>query len=271
VAGETFADAARTIRELNQEGAMATVDVLGEEVHDRQRASATVDQYLETLEALEQQGLQSNISLKLTGLGLTIDEGFCTENLRRVVARAAELGNFVRIDMENHNWTDATLRIFTALRGEFENVGVVLQAMLYRTADDVGSLPDQANIRLCKGIYREPPALAWQGYEEVRQAFVRRLDELLGRGCYVGIATHDTYLIDQALQLVKRYGLSREQYEFQMLLGVTPGRRRQLIEQGHRLRVYVPYGRDWYPYSIRRLQENPTVAWHVMRAFFRPG
>jgi proline dehydrogenase len=267
VAGESLDDAIRVVRKLNEQGAMATLDVLGEEVSERAKATAAVEEYLRVFAAIDREKVDSNISIKLTLLGLKIDEGFCRDNVARIVETAKSFGNFVRIDMEDYTTTDATLRIYRELHGRYGNVGVVLQAYMRRTLRDIEELPDQgANIRLCKGIYVEPRKIAWKGYETVRHNYVQALDKLMSRGVYVGIATHDEFLACAASALVDKHGLKRDQYEFQMLLGVDEELRRILIDAGHRLRVYVPYGADWYPYSIRRLRENPEVARHVLRA-----
>ena len=267
VAGEDLADAVRVVRSLNQQGAMATVDVLGEEVSEREKATAAVEEYLRVFEAIDREKIDSNVSIKLTMLGLKIDEGFCRDNVARIVETAKRFNNFVRIDMEDHTTTDATIRIYRELHARYGNLGVVLQAYMRRTLRDIGELPKQgASVRLCKGIYVEPRRIAWKGYETVRHNYVQALDKLFTQGVYVGIATHDEYLACAASALIDKHGLPRDQYELQMLLGVDEELRRILIESGHRLRVYVPYGRDWYAYSIRRLRENPEVARHVLRA-----
>jgi proline dehydrogenase len=267
VAGEELADAIRIVRTLNQQGAMATLDVLGEEVSEREKATAAVEEYLRVFETIDREKVDSNVSIKLTLLGLKIDEGFCRDNVARIVETAKRFGNFVRIDMEDNTTTDATLRIYRELHGRFGNLGVVLQAYMRRTLCDIEELPEHgASVRLCKGIYVEPRRIAWKGFETVRHNYVQALDKLFSRGVYVGIATHDEYLACAATALIDKHGLKRDQYEFQMLLGVDEELRRILIEAGHRLRVYVPYGRDWYPYSIRRLRENPEVARHVLKA-----
>jgi proline dehydrogenase len=267
VAGSTLNDALGVVRELNQRGAMATIDLLGEEVSERDKALAAVDEYLRVFAAIQERGLDSNVSIKLTMLGLKIDEGFCRDNVERIAAAAAARGNFVRIDMEDHTCTDATLRIYRELQARHGNLGVVLQAYMRRTLADIAALPRQGgNVRLCKGIYVEPRRIAWKGYETVRANFVRALEKLIESGIYPAVATHDEYLSAAATALIDRHGLRREQYEFQMLLGVDQELRDILIAAGHRLRVYVPYGGDWYPYSIRRLRENPEVARHVLRA-----
>jgi len=272
VAGEEVADAVRAIRELNAEGAMATVDVLGEEIQDPSKAEQAVGQYLGLLDAIDREKIDANVSIKPTMLGLKIDEEMCCENIRTIVTKAVELDNFVRIDMEDHTCTEATLRIYRRLHSEVGHVGVVLQAYLHRTVSDINDLlPLGPNIRLCKGIYREPRAIAWKQYETVRTNFIYTMEKLLSGGAYVGIATHDAHLAWAGMAAVDRLGLDPAGYEFQMLLGVDPELRRIILGRGHRLRVYVPFGRDWYPYSMRRLRDNPTVAHHVSRAMLGLG
>jgi proline dehydrogenase len=273
VAGETLEDALRVVRDLNGQGAMATIDLLGEEVAEREKALAAVEEYRRVFAAIEREGLDSNVSIKLTLLGLKIDEAFCRDNVATIAQAARDCGgNFVRIDMEDSSCTDATLRIYRDLHDRYRNLGVVLQAYMRRTLQDIDELPaDGASVRLCKGIYVEPREIAWKGYETVRHNFVQALEKLIARGVYPAVATHDEFLTCAAVALVDRHGLPREGYEFQMLLGVDEQLRRILITGGHRLRVYVPYGRDWHPYSMRRLRENPEVARHVLRAFLRRG
>ena len=272
VAGETLASALATVEQLQAEGAMATLDLLGEEVRDSGRAAHNAEACERMLDAIGERALPSNISLKLSALGLKVDEGLCRENLERVLQAARRHSNFVRIDMEDASTTDATLRIYRDLQNHYPHVGVVLQAYLRRTLGDIDTLPRVgANVRLCKGIYIEPRAIAYKAYETVRHNYLQALEKLLSRGVYVGIATHDDHLICGALALVDRLRVPRERYEFQMLLGVEPELRRVLIAAGQRLRVYVPYGKDWYPYSVRRLRENPKIARHVTRALFTRG
>ena len=267
VSGSSVADAVTAVRKLNEEGAVATVDILGESVSVRDKAEEVVDEYVKLFDVIESEGIDSNVSIKPTMLGLDIDEELCKANIARIAAAAAKYGNFVRIDMEDRTCTDATIRIYNDLQAKYGNLGTVFQTYMRRTLDDIGDLPDEgANIRRCKGIYIEPREAAWKGYETVRANFVAALDKLLRQKVYVGIATHDEYLICRACELVERYGLTTDQYEFQMLLGVDPQLRRLLLDRGYRVRVYVPYGKDWYPYSIRRLRENPTIARHVIRA-----
>jgi proline dehydrogenase len=263
IAGETVEDAVATVRRLNEAGKLATVDVLGEEIHDAAAAQGFVRGYEDVLEAIERERLDSNISVKLTALGLKLDHDLCRENLTAVVADAATRGDFVRIDMEDSSTTSETLRLYRELReAGHENLGVVLQAYMRRTVADVRELADlQPNVRLCKGIYVEPPEIAFRDFDAVRASFVKALEELLSAGAYVGVATHDEWLIGQALERVS--GLAPAEYEFQMLLGVRERRADELVAAGHRLRVYVPFGHEWYGYSLRRLQENPKVAGYI--------
>lgn len=261
IAGPTLDDAVRVVERLNSDGKLATVDVLGEEVANEAEAGAIAAAYHEVLERIEREGLDANVSVKLTGLGLDLDEGLCRRNLEALVSDAAGRGNFVRIDMEDSGTTDATLRLYRELReAGHANLGVVLQAYLRRT---LGDAPGLANVRLCKGIYVEPLAIAFHDPDEIRGSFLATLDLLLDEGAYVGIATHDEQVIRGALELIAARGLSRDAFEFQMLLGVRPDRGDELVRAGHRLRVYVPFGTHWYEYSIRRLQENPRIAGYV--------
>jgi proline dehydrogenase len=265
IAGATLAEAVECVRGLNSGGKMATVDVLGEEITSAEEAAAIVRAYKDVFEAIERERLDSTVSVKLTALGLELDYELCRANVTEVVGHAAERGNFVRIDMEDSSTTDATLRLYRELRERgHDNVGIVLQAYLRRTIDDVHALADlSANVRLCKGIYVEPPSVAYREFEEVRANFVKVLSALLDGGSYVGIATHDEWLLGEGLRLVAERGLDVSQYEFQMLLGVREDRADELVSAGHRLRVYVPFGEQWYEYSLRRLQENPKIAGYV--------
>lgn len=269
VAGETREEAFRTVRELNAQGAMATLDVLGEEVTAREKAEAAVEEYVSLFEEIDQGQDDSNVSIKLTLLGLKIDQEFCRQNVERIAEAAQRFGNFVRLDMEDHTCTDATLEIYHQLQPRFGNLGVVFQSYMRRTLSDIEGLPEgTGNVRLCKGIYVEPRRIAWKGYETVRHNFVAALEKMITQGVYAAIATHDEFLVGAAIALIDKHQLPRDRYEFQMLLGVDQELREILLDGGHPLRVYVPYGRDWYPYSIRRLRENPEVARHVIRQFF---
>ncbi len=269
-AGDNREDALQTVADLNQIGAMATLDVLGEEVVDPARATAFVDEYVELFDAIEERGLDANVSVKLTMLGLKVDEELCWQNLSRIAEEAERFGNFLRIDMEDRTCTDATLRLYRRLFERYPNVGTVLQAYMRRTLDDIGALPASgANIRICKGIYIEPRTHAWRGYDTVRANFCAALDKMLRNGVYAAIATHDEYLAARSEALLDRHGTGRDDYEFQMLLGVDEELRDILLKR-HRLRIYVPYGIDWYAYSVRRLRENPEVAGHVVRSLLKP-
>jgi len=261
IAGATLDDALRVVAGLNAAGKLATIDVLGEEVGTPDEARAIAAQYHDVLARVAERGLDANVSVKLTAFGLELDHDLCRENLEAVVRDAAARSSFVRIDMEDSSTTERTLLLHRRLRDEGHvNVGVVLQAYLKRTYDDAGALE---NVRLCKGIYVEPASIAYRDPDEVRTSFVRTLERLVERGAYVGIATHDEALIVEALRIVRKAKLDRERYEFQMLLGVRPERGDELVAAGHRLRIYVPYGRHWYEYSVRRLQENPKIAGYV--------
>jgi proline dehydrogenase len=265
IAGTELSDACACVKRLNTAGKMATIDVLGEAIASRAEARAIARAYHDVFDAIEREQLDSNVSVKLSALGLELDYGLCCVNLRSVVRHAADSGNFVRIDMEDSSTTDATLRLYRELREEgLDNVGVVLQAYLRRTLADVRGLAElRPNVRLCKGIYVEPEEIAFQDREAVRANFMAALDLLLELGCYVGIATHDEVLIDDGRRQALERGLERDEYEFQMLLGVRRPLGDALVRDGHRLRIYVPFGRHWYPYSLRRLQENPRIAGYV--------
>jgi proline dehydrogenase len=265
IAGERIEDACRVVKELNSQGKMATIDVLGEEITTPEEARHIAYAYDDVFRAIEEQGLDSNVSVKLTGLGLKLGRQICKQNLERTVRGAAERRNFVRIDMEDSSCTDDTLALYRELREDgLDNVGIVLQAYLRRTLGDITALADLTpNVRLCKGIYIEPLKVAYQDFDEVRANFIRALEALLAGGSYVGIATHDELLLTEGARLVAESGRAREEYEFQMLLGVREARADQLVQEGHRLRIYVPYGEQWYAYSLRRLQENPKIAGYI--------
>ncbi len=266
IAGSTLEDALRVVRRLNGEGKMTTVAVLGEEITQGSEARAIAQTYRDVFAGIERGRLDSNVSVKPSALGLDLSYDLCRENLESVLREAAKSGNFVRIDMEDSSTTSDTLRLYRELRGRgFDNVGVVLQAYLRRSLDDVRALADlEPNVRLCKGIYIEPSSIAFTDHDAVRANYVRCLDALLDAGAYVGVATHDEWLVGQALTRVQR--LQPSEYEFQMLLGVREQRASELVDAGHRMRVYVPFGEHWYQYSLRRLQENPAMAGTIARA-----
>jgi len=273
IAGSRVEDALRVAHELDRGGAMTTIDILGEFISRREEADENTRAYVDLVRRLRTEGPpSSNVSVKLSALGLLLDHDLCLDNMRRVLEAAREAGRFVRIDMEDSACTSPTLAIYRALRSEHgDAVGVVLQSRLRRTIDDVDALAGSgpANFRLCKGIYLEPRTIAYTDPELIRRNFTLALDRMFELGCYVGIATHDERLVWDALRLIRKYGLDRERYEFQMLLGVDETMRRILLDAGHRLRVYVPFGEHWYPYSVRRLRENPQIAGYALRALFR--
>lgn len=270
IAGTRLSDAVRVVSELNTKGMVATTDLLGEYINEAKEAHQVRDNILAILQAIQHNQLRSNVSVKLTQLGLKIDKELCYQNIRSLVEEANRSGNFIRIDMEDAQTTDATLDIYRRLRKDgFSNTGVVIQAYLHRSESDVRSLiKEGANLRLCKGIYNESPYIAFKDRQEIRDNYLKLLQIIFEGGSYVGIATHDDYLIDGAYKLVQKFGLKKDQYEFQMLLGVRESRRDQIASDGHRLRVYVPYGEQWYAYSTRRLKENPYMAWYITKAIF---
>jgi proline dehydrogenase len=266
IAGPTLDDARRTVASLNAQRKSATIDVLGEEIARPEEAHAIADAYRAVLAAIHDDGLDANVSVKLTGLGLKLDLGLCRELIESLVRDAAARSTFVRIDMEDATCVDETLTLYRELReAGLDSVGVVLQCYLKRTLADIADLADlRPSVRLCKGIYVEPPGIAFQDYDVVRRSFVACLEALLAGGSRVAIATHDEFLVGESLKRVA--ALDTSAYEFQMLLGVREGRATELVAAGHGLRVYVPYGRRWYEYSLRRLQENPRLAAVIAKA-----
>jgi proline dehydrogenase len=267
IAGSALDDAVAVTRDLNRQGIMSTIDILGEFITSMDQAGFFREECLKILTAIHAEGLNGNLSLKPTQLGLSLDKGACFENLERIVAHAANLGSFVRIDMEDHPRTDDTLAFYRRLRTEYPgHVGTVLQSYLRRTPADIEALSDgELNFRLCKGIYNEPRGEAYKDPEVVNRSYVFCLEKLFRKRAYVGIATHDEKLVFEALRLIDQFGLKRDEYEFQMLLGVDEKLREIIVSGGHRLRVYVPFGKDWLPYSRRRLKENPSIARHALR------
>jgi len=271
MAGETMREAIDTVRRLNSLGAAATVDVLGEFVTDVAQAKHTAGQYVEILSAIARDALDANVSIKLSALGLEIDPALTRALVEQVVTAAAGQGNFVRIDMEHSALTDATLGVYRALREDgHDNVGIVLQAYLRRTFDDVRALAElKPAVRLVKGIYIEPPEIAYTERSLVNRNFVALMNDLVDRGSRLAVATHDEALVGEARRLVDQRGLTGEQFEFQLLLGVKENLRDALIAAGHRVRIYVPFGEAWYGYSVRRLKENPSIAGYVARDVLR--
>jgi proline dehydrogenase len=270
IAGDSIEDAVRCVREISADGKMATLDVLGEDIHTKEEAVEAREQNIRVLRAIDDGKLNSNLSIKLTSLGLKLGKEFCAENVREILREAQRFDNFVRVDMEDSTCTSDTIEIFLRLQKDFPKSGIVLQAYMKRSEADARELiRTKTNFRLCKGIYKEPPGIAFQGKEEIRQNFLRLLELMLGSGCYVGIATHDAALVDGAIRIIRNLNLSTSRYEFQMLLGVQPELRQRLVAEGHRMRLYVPFGAQWYAYSMRRFKENPEVAGYVFRALFK--
>lgn len=273
IAGETMADMHSTVLQLNALGAMATVDLLGEFIHELKSADEAAQAYKEILDLLAREKLDANVSVKLSALGLLLDESYCLALMRDLVGHAQKTGNFVRIDMEDSACTEKTIRLYLALRAEFTNVGIVIQAYLRRSHDDVNRIIDAGagHFRLCKGIYIEPRWLAYPQPDVINLNYEALLETMIQRGAYVGIATHDERLVWAALNLIRKYDLKPDQYEFQMLLGVDPELRDLLIASGHRVRVYVPFGQHWHAYCLRRLKENPKIAGYIFQNLVRPS
>ncbi len=270
IAGEGLNDAVRVVRAVNSKHMMATIDVLGENVVTREESLAAVRACEEVLHSIDKNGLSANLSIKLTQFGLKIDEEFCYANAKRLLDIATGYNNFVRIDMEDSSTTAKTFELYGRLRSEgLNNLGVVIQANMRRSEEDVERLIlTKANVRLCKGAYIEAEAIAFRGKEEIRLNYLKLLKRLLEGKCYVGIATHDDFLINSACQYIKEMNLHKSDYEFQMLYGVKSKLRDKIVADGHRLRVYVPFGQYWHAYSIRRFKENPQIAWYVFQAIF---
>lgn len=268
IAGATLDSAVDTVKRLAAIGAHSTVDVLGEFVSSRERAQHECRSSMEVIHAIGKHSLPAYLSVKLTSLGFDIDDEFCADNLRSLLRAAAERGLFVRLDMENSPYTTRTLDLYKRMRAEgFTNVGVVIQAYMRRSADDIKELAAMnADVRLCKGIYIEPASVAYKERAEVQENYKRLLRQILDAGMNLHIATHDDVLIDDALNVIARNSVPRSAYEFQMLLGVREERRDAIIKDGHAMRIYVPFGEDWYGYSTRRLKENPQVAGYIAKA-----
>ncbi len=272
IAGETLPEAIVTSQQLNGSGMWITMDVLGENITRLDEATDAKNACLQVLDAIHQNQILGNVSLKLTQLGLKIDQAACIDNVTEIVERARHYHNFVRIDMEDATCTDDTLAICLKMHQHYDRVGTVIQACLKRSEADVRMLTDQGiNLRICKGIYDEPADIAYKKRQEVQDNYMHLIKLMLERNCYVGIATHDPVLIDHAYAAIKQRNLAPDRYEFQMLLGVAETRREQIVADGHHLRVYVPFGEQWYAYSIRRLKENPQMAGYILKNLFIRG
>lgn len=272
IAGEKLEDAVRVVRELNEKGIMATIDVLGENITKKEEALEAKGNCMEVLRTINKHKLDSNLSVKLTQLGLKLDKHFCLENVREILQVAKQYGNFIRIDMEDSSCTTDTLDIYSQLRKSFNNVGCVIQAYLRRSESDVEALlEEKLNLRLCKGIYIESPEIAIRNRAEINKNFIVLMGLMLKHHVYLGIATHDDALVSAAYRLIQKLQLKKSDYEFQMLLGVRTRLRDAIVRDGHRLRVYVPFGEHWHSYCIRRLTENPQIVGYVVKSIFSFG
>lgn len=270
VAGDNLSKAGLTIKKLNNEGIIATMDVLGESTTKENETLPYVEEYIKALHFIKDEQLDCNISLKPTQLGLLIDKELCYKNIKTIVQEAKLLNNFVRIDMEDSTCTSDTIELYHQLRQEFDNIGVVIQAYLRRSYEDIASLSkERANFRLCKGIYIEPRKIAYKDPAIVNNNFALLIKTALYSRSYVGIATHDEKVVWETIRIVNELGLNKNEFEFQMLLGVDEELRSILVNAGYRLRVYVPYGKNWYAYVMRRLKENPKIAIYVLKALFK--
>ncbi len=278
VSGETVQDAVKVSKDFNSRGVMVTLDVLGEFIKTLEEAEANKKEYLDLLDTIKEEKINGNCSLKPTSFGLLIDKEVCYNHIREIVKKAVEYNNFIRVDMEDSPCTDLEIELFRKLKKEFpKNVGLVFQAYMKRTLNDIKGLMDlhsdeaPVNYRLCKGIYVEPAEIAYKKYEEVNEHFLENLEYMFRNKIYVGIATHDKYLVNGAYRLIEKYKVPKSLYEFQMLYGVTPNLRQKIVSDGHPMRIYVPFGKDWFGYSTRRLKENPKMASHIMKAIFYKG
>lgn len=278
ISGETIGDAMRVTKELNSKKIKVTIDVLGEFIKTLDEAEVNKNEYLNLIDVATQNGIDGNFSIKPTSFGLLIDKDTCHNHVRGIISKAASCNNFIRIDMEDSPCTDLEIELFRKMKMEFPgNVGLVVQAYLRRTLDDIRGLADlnsekhPLSFRLCKGIYIEPESIAYKKYDEINQHFLEDLEYMFRNKIHVGIATHDKPLISGAYELIRKYNVPSHMYEFQMLYGVTPRLRDSIVNDGHTMRVYVPFGKQWFGYSTRRLKENPKMASHIIKAIFYKG
>jgi proline dehydrogenase len=278
IAGETIEDGLKASRELNKQGIEVTVDLLGEFISTIEQAEENRNKYINIIERFSSEGIIGNFSVKPTMFGLLIDKDVCYKNIEAVVLKAVEKKTFVRIDMEDSQCVDSELEMYRNLQQKYPaNVGLVIQAYLRRTKNDIMNMSNihvngnPLNFRLCKGIYVEPKHIAFKDSEEVREHYLDDLKYMLDHNMYVGIATHDKFLVDNAISIIKDNNIDKTKYEFQMLYGVTPELRNNIVKQGYKMRVYVPFGKDWFGYSTRRLKENPKMAMHIVKALFFRG
>jgi proline dehydrogenase len=278
ISGESIEDAMRVSKEFNSKKIRVTFDVLGEFIKTLEEAEANKKEYLDLIDVSHSNGIDGNFSVKPTSFGLLIDKEVCYLHIKEIVAKAASFNNFIRVDMEDSPCTSLEIELFRRLKADYpSNAGLVVQAYLKRTLDDIKGLEDlnsidtPLNFRLCKGIYIEPQAIVYRKYEDINQHYLEDLEYMLRNKIYVGIATHDKPLVDAAYRLIEKYNVPKNMYEFQMLYGVTPKLRESIVNKGHMMRVYVPFGKKWFGYSTRRLKENPKIASHIIKAIFVKG
>jgi proline dehydrogenase len=269
IAGENLEDAVNLVKSLNEKGIYATIDVLGEAIKNKDEALEDKSKCLEVLDAIKNNNLMANLSIKPTQMGLGLDLDFAYSQVSELVEKAKNINNFLRIDMEDSPYTDSTIHLYEKLREKYDNVGIVIQSYLKRSLNDVVKLNKlNTNYRLCKGIYIEPAEIAFKDRQKIRDNFIGILEEIFREGNYVGIATHDEYLIKESYRLIREMNIPKDKFEFQMLLGVREDLRDKINADGYKIRIYVPFGKDWYKYSIRRLQENPEIAGHIFKNVF---
>lgn len=272
IAGESLEDGINVVKQLNSKGIYATMDVLGEAVKNKEESLEAKNKAIEVLDAIEKHKLMANLSIKPTQMGLLIEEEFAYQQILELVKRAHEINNYVRIDMEDSSITDATINIYKKILKEFKNVGIVIQAYLKRSFDDVVVLNKLGtNYRLCKGIYVEPASIAIKNKQAIRENYLKILKQMFIDGNYVGIATHDKFLINEAYKMIREMNIPNDKFEFQMLLGVREDLRDKINSDGYKIRIYVPFGKDWYAYSVRRLKENPSIAGHIVKSILTFG
>lgn len=278
IAGETIEEAIIASKQLNDKKIEVTIDLLGEFITSLDEAKANKDQYIQIIEQFESNEIIGNYSLKPTSFGLLLDKEICYMHIKEIIAKAAEYNNFVRIDMEDSKCVDLEIELFRKLRTDFpKNVGLVVQAYLKRTSDDLRNMIDlqtdytPLNYRLCKGIYIEPKDIAYKDHNKINEMYLQNLEYMLTNKVYVGIATHDKKLVKGAYEIINKHNIPNNQFEFQMLYGVTPELRKEIVSKGYKMRVYVPYGKEWFGYSTRRLKENPKVASHIIKSLFIHG
>ena len=278
IAGETIEEAILASKQLNNKNITVTIDLLGEFIKNIDEARENKNDYLKIIEHFEKNNIKGNYSLKPTSFGLLIDKDVCFKYILEIVAKAAEHDNFVRVDMEDSSCVDLEIDLYRRLKAEYpKNVGLVVQAYLKRTPSDLEKLMDlhsnefPLNYRLCKGIYVEPKEIAFKDPAKVNEMYLKNLEYLLTNKVFVGIATHDKKLVEGAFEIINKHKIPKDQFEFQMLYGVTPDLRKSIIDKGYSMRVYVPYGKEWFGYSTRRLKENPKMASHIIKSLFVRG